>query len=122
MKFSEDYDIVLPNIIRDGLSLKWRGTFVGRSMPEATRSPAVLIQRNGGPFLDHLRDQAHVSVNIYGRTEKEANDLAIEVRGILEDQNRRAFKRVEVSGPAPVNDSPLQRYMYVDLIGRRRNL
>ena len=119
MLVAEDLDIIVPQLVRQRIPAKWAGVFIGRTMPEATRPRAVLIQRSGGPFLDILRDQALMTVNVFGSTEQEVNDLAKDVRAVLQSLHRNPFKRVEVSGPAPVENSTPQRFMTMDLINRR---
>lgn len=95
---------------------------VGTSMPTKRPKRAVILRRDGGPKLDPARESARLSVQVWGGTEQDVNDLTRLVRALLwAAPNGEPVVRVDDSaGPSTIVDESAQpgRYMTFDVIVR----
>lgn len=81
--------------------------YVGTAVPKQRRDRMVIVRRDGGPRLDILRESARLTVNVWAKTEQDANDLARMVRALLwAAPDGAPVVRVDDSaGPSPVPDA-----------------
>ncbi len=117
-----DLERILPALIFSALSHAWPGLYVSRARPHDPRDYVVTVQRSGGSPKSAVLDQVRIAVNTWAPTEVEANDLAEQVRGVIEAQRGHApIIRAEASGPSAINAKaePPQRFFYADIITRR---
>lgn len=56
---------------------------VGVSVPAKATPPYVTVRREGGRYLDRLRDRAGLGVYVWAKSELEASELADEVAGYM---------------------------------------
>jgi hypothetical protein len=84
----------------------------------------VTVRRDGGPRLDVVREAARLGVNVWGKTEQEASDLARLVRALLwsAPDGDPVCKVTETSGPSPIPDVQPRRYMTFELVVRGTDL
>jgi hypothetical protein len=70
----------------------------------------VVVRRDGGPRLDVTRDQARLTVRVWGSTEQEATDLARLVAALLwaAPTGEPVIRVTQPTGPSPVADDSRQ--------------
>lgn len=97
---------------------------IGNTFPTSpTASTIVRIIREGGRRKNQLVETARVGVSVFAKTDKEATDLALKVRALIESYGDvRPFGRVTGQGIStiPNNTGYKQRYFVidVDLVGQ----
>lgn len=100
--------------------------FVGTAVPSTRRDRMVTIRRDGGPRLDATREAARLGVNVWGKTEQEASDLARLVRALLwaAPDGNPVCRVDELAGPSPVADESGQprRFLTFELTVRGSDL
>lgn len=97
--------------------------YIGNAVPSEPRSRMVIVRRDGGTRLDAVREQARLTLRVYGSTEKEAADLAALVRALLgaSADGRPILAVRESIGPTRITDEagkPAYRYLGVELTVR----
>jgi len=102
------------------------GVKVGVAVPATRADRMVQVRRDGGPRLDATREAARLGVNVWGKTEQEATDLARLVRALLGGaaDGKPVCRVTELSGPSPVADESGQprRFLTFELVVRGSNL
>lgn len=106
------------------LAQRLRGTgltgYIGRDFPsDSTRYPTVIrVRREGGRRKSQLVETARVGVSVFAKTDKEATDLALKVKAIIESfGDILPFGGVTGQGLTDIpNDTGFkQRYFVVDV-------
>lgn len=94
--------------------------YVSNAVPDPRRDRMVTIRRDGGPRLDVVREAARIGVNVWGRTEQEASDLARLVAALLwaAPDGNPVCKVTQLSGVSPIADAQPRRYSTYELITR----
>jgi len=102
------------------------GVKVGVAVPATRSDRMVQVRRDGGPRLDMAREAARLGVNVWGKTEQEATDLARLVRALFGGaaDGKPVCRVQELSGPSPVADESGQprRFLTFELVVRGSNL
>lgn len=132
---------ILPIVIHDDIEL-WTTTrlraliearsepytdsvYVSNTTPNPRRDRMVIVRRDGGGRLDVVREQPRLGVNVWAKTEQEANDLARMVAALLAaSPDGNPVSRVTITGgPYPIEDESTQerRYITAELISKGRN-
>lgn len=100
--------------------------YVDNKTPAQRRDRMVTFRRDGGPRIDTFREVARLGVNVWGRTEQEATDLARLVRALLgvAANGEPAVNVTELSGPSPIADESGQprRFLSIEAVMRGANL
>lgn len=116
----DDVELLLTTRLREaGLT-----GYIGTEFPTSSTHPTVVrVMREGGRRAGPITDKARVGVNVFAKTNKEVNDLALHVRALIESfGDVRPFGRVEGQGigTIPSDTGYKQRYFIVDvdLIGK----
>ena len=117
----DDVELLLTTRLREaGVS-----GYIGTEFPASTTHPTVVrVMREGGSRAGPITDKARVGINVFAKTNKEVNDLALHVRALIESfGDLRPFGRVKGQGIStiPSDTGHKQRYFIVDvdLIGKK---
>lgn len=118
-----DLEALVPGLVYDALKAKYTRLFTDRAAPaDLAGRPIVIIQHAGGMSINLLVDHARLSVDVYAPTERMANGLAADVRGVLESlEYQHPILGVSTTGPVPItvaNRGP-QRQFYAELKVRK---
>jgi alkylated DNA nucleotide flippase Atl1 len=93
------------------------GVYVSNKVPTTRRDRMVIVRRDGGFRVSAVLDAARVSVQVFGKTDQEATDLARLVRALLHnattDSTAPVTRVVDQSGPSPVADESGQPLMFL---------
>jgi metal-dependent amidase/aminoacylase/carboxypeptidase family protein len=109
-----DVEIDLPALLRSVLA----DTYVGRDYAE--RPVVVTIRRQGGIRRNKVTETARVGVNVYAPSDKEANDLALRVRALIETlADTGSFGAVSTEGITEIKDENKARRYFVANIDLR---
>ena len=108
---------VAPNVCHTTMS----SPLTDRAAPaDLDGRPVVVIHREGGLSKGHLLDQARVAVDVFAPTERMANELALDARGVLESlRGHDPVIEVTATGPAPMTGSTPRRRFYADALIRK---
>lgn len=95
-----------------------QNVLVGVVLPTTRRDRMVMVRRDGGARLDVARDAPRMGVNVWGRTEQEASDLARLVAALLwsAPDGDPVCKATQMSGPSPVTDVQPRRFMSYEFV------
>ena len=98
--------------------------YVANAVPSTRRDRMVTFRRDGGPRLDVVREAARLAVNVWGRTEQEASDLARLVAALIwaAPDGQPVCKVTQVGGASPVPDVQPRRSMTFELIVKGSDL
>ncbi len=113
-----DAELVLTGRLRTELAarpeLYAASAFVSNSVPNPRRDYMVIIRRDGGPEGE-LRDQARISLQVWAKTEKDANDLARLVVALTKTfaDGSPIVAVVPNSGPMAIPDESGQPLRYI---------
>lgn len=101
------------------------GVKVDIKVPTTRTDRMVIVRRDGGPRIGTVLEAARLGVRVFGKTEKEATDLANLARALLtnavNDRGSIQVKAVsEQAGPSVVIDESAQplRYFTAELMVR----
>lgn len=123
MLVAPDVELLFPKLVYDALKGKYPGLYTDRAAPaDLGGRPTVVCHREGGLSKNSLLDQARVAVDVYASTEKVANALALDARGVFEAaQGHAPVIRVTATGPSPITESGKgpQRRFYADALIRK---
>lgn len=123
MMVSPDVEAILPAVVYQALATKYPRLYTDRAAPaDISGRPVVVIHREGGVSKNRFLDQARVAVDVYAPTEKLANDLALDARGVLEDlRGHEPVIEITATGPAPITGAGKgpQRRFYADALIRK---
>lgn len=126
-------DVVFPDVelwatgyLRTALAARpeaWASAaWVDIKVPNPRHDRMVIVRRDGGPRLDTVREAARLTVRTWGKTEKEAADLARLVRALLSSSadGDPVCRVIDQSGPSAVPDESGQplRVFVLELIVR----
>lgn len=109
-----DVEMLLAQRLRE----KNLGGYIGRVFPTSTHTHVIRVFREGGRRKNQLVETARVGVSVFAKTDKEATDLALKVRALIESfGDVRPFGRVTAQGVTEIpNDTGYkQRYFIVDV-------
>lgn len=106
-----DIDLLMTQEMRERLP---EGIYIGRKVPSEVPDPAVILTRRGGDSFTRVVDRVRVAVNVYAGTDKQAGDLAREVRSHIHAlSGEGVIKNCRTSGPAEVStDTRLSRVYF----------
>lgn len=142
-----DVELWATGFLRSSLSARTEafasGVYVSNVIPSPRRDRMVIVRRDGGPRLSPVLEAARLGVQVWAKTEQDANDLATLVRALLGDGvNDRGntypgvfpgntypgaliqVKKVNDTGPSMVSDPSNQplRYFTAELTVRGQAL
>lgn len=109
--------------IRAGLAARGMTT-VRVSTAYKGNAAEVVVRRDGGPQLDHVREAARLGVNVWRKGDphdQEVNDLAALVSAILRDSADSTVPKVrQTSGASPIPEAEgtRRRYLTFELTSR----
>lgn len=123
MLVTPDLETILPGLVYNALKTKYPGLFTTRSAPsDVTSRPVVVLQYAGGGPRNKLLDDINVSVDVYATSEKQANDLSRDVRGVLDSlMGHSPIIEISTTVPVPItvdNRGP-QRQFYAQVLTRK---
>lgn len=124
-----DAELTFSTIIRAGLAARGEsyavGVHVANTVPNPRYDRMVVVRRDGGQ-QSGLFDRPRLGIQVWGRTEQEATDLARLVTAILMGCPTGApvLTMTHQSGPSPVPDESGQpkRYLVVEAMIRGSHL
>lgn len=113
----------LRNALSDRAESYAQNVYVSNAVPSTRRDRMVTFRRDGGPRLDVVREVARLGVNVWGRTEQEATDLARLVRALMwsaPNDGPPVYRVADLSGPSPIADESGQprRFFTLELTMR----
>jgi hypothetical protein len=132
---------ILPIVIHDDIEL-WATTklralilarsepytddvYVSNTTPNPRRDRMVIVRRDGGGRLDVVREAPRLGINVWAKTEPDANNLGRMVAALLwASPDGDPVSRVNVTGgPYPVEEASTHevRYITAELISKGRN-
>jgi hypothetical protein len=133
---------ILPIVIHDDIEL-WSTTrlralllarpesytdnvYVSNTVPNPRRDRMVIVRRDGGGRLDAVREAPRLGVNVWAKTEQDANNLGRMVAALLTaSPDGITVSRARVTGgPYPIEDDSKQerRYITAELISKGHTL
>ncbi len=88
---------------------------VSNAVPATRLSRMVIVRRDGGPRLDHVREVARLGVRVWAMTERDATDLARLVAALLwaAPNGAPVLRVTQPTGPTPVADPSGQPLRYL---------
>lgn len=99
--------------------------YVSNTTPTPRRDRMVIIRRDGGGRLDVVREAPRLGINVWAKTEQDANDLGRLVAALLAaSPDGNPVSRVTITGgPYAVADESTheKRYITAELISKGRN-
>ena len=119
-----DVERIFPRKIYEALSVKYPRLFTDRAAPaNLDGRPVVVCYRQGGLSKGLLFDQPRLAVDVYAPTELMVNDLARDVRAVIESlRGHDPVITVTATGPSPIEGQGRgpQRRFYADALTRKR--
>lgn len=98
--------------------------FVSNTTPSQRRDRMVIIRRDGGGRLDAVREAPRLGINVWAKTEQDANNLGRMVAALLAaSPDGNPVSRVRImGGPYAVADDSNQplRYLTAEVISKGR--
>lgn len=118
-----DMEQLVPGKVYDALKGEYPRLFTDRAAPaDLAGRPVAIFVHEGGTDLSPLVDLVRMSIDVYAPTERQANRLAADVRGVL---GQLAYQHpilgVSTTGPVPItvaNRGP-QRQFYAEIRTRK---
>lgn len=99
--------------------------YVSNTIPDPRRDRMVIVRRDGGGRLDAVREAPRLGVNVWAKTEQDANDLARMVAALLwASPDGNPVSKVTITGgpyPIPEQSDSFLRYITAELISHGRN-
>ena len=98
--------------------------YVSNKVPTVRRNRMVIVRRDGGGRLDVVREAPRLGINVWAKTEQDANDLGRLVAALLwAAPDGDPVSRVTVTGgPYPVaDDTDFLRYLTAEVISHGRD-
>lgn len=99
--------------------------YVSNTTPSARRDRMVIIRRDGGGRLDAVREAPRLGINVWAKTEQDANNLGRMVAALLAaSPDGNPVSRVTITGgPYAVEESSTHevRYITAEVISKGRN-
>lgn len=98
--------------------------YVSNKVPTVRRNRMVIVRRDGGGRLDVVREAPRLGINVWAKTEQDANDLGRLVAALLwAAPDGDPVSRVTVTGgPYPVaDDTDFLRYITAEVISHGRD-
>lgn len=114
----DDIEMLLPSLLRESFT----DAYVGRNVPDPLREQVITVRRQGGYRVNRFTESVNVGINIYAVNDKDANDLALEVRASIEGLvDHGPIKRVRTEGiteiPSDTNNKRRYFAVRIDLRG-----
>lgn len=122
-----DAELWLTGVLRPALSARPEtyasSAFVGTAVPSTRRDYMVTVRRDGGASTG-LFDNPRFGINIWGKTEQTANDLARLVCALFKTLpgDGVCVHMFEPSGPSPVADESGQPRRYFTVQAKLRGI
>lgn len=100
--------------------------YVSNTTPNPRRDRMVIVRRDGGGRLDVVREAPRLGVNVWAKTEQDANNLGRMVAALLAasaDGNPVARVRI-TGGPYAVEDASTHelRYITAELVSKGQTI
>ena len=98
--------------------------YVSNKVPNPRRDRMLIVRRDGGGRLDVVREAPRLGINVWAKTEQDANDLGRLVAALLwAAPDGDPVSRVTVTGgPYPVaDDTDFLRYITAEVISQGRD-
>ena len=98
--------------------------YVSNKVPNPRRDRMLIVRRDGGGRLDVVREAPRLGINVWAKTEQDANDLGRLVAALLwAAPDGDPVSRVTVTGgPYPVaDDNDFLRYITAEVISHGRD-
>ena len=123
MLVSPDLEVLVPRELYRQLSGKYDRLYTDRAVPASIGArPMVVCHREGGLSKGPFLDQARLAVDVYANTEKQANNLVLDARAVIDAMaGHDPVVSTSTTGPAPVinaSKGPHRRF-YADVVIRK---
>lgn len=90
------------------------GVYISNKVPNPRRDRMVIVRRDGGPRLDAVREAPRLGINVWAKTDQDANDLARLTAALLwaSPDGDPVSKVTITGGPYAVPDESTQPRFY----------